>query len=568
MAPQLSERRRRRSATHPFQRDPDHQADTRDPNGDMTDDAPQYMYQVRKTLTRVPNNRSTETVVQQVDLCFDVDAPVRPPSSTEAAAVVVHLSPRRDSRGGFRVVSHGQAGHDEDEDDHWTMHRSHGRPGHDTDEDTHRTTNRIVSRHGKDGDDHRTMNRIVSRRPMATTAMKPFALTVLIASILGNLVLFHLQGGFDLFAPPVLDTARLPVQEHLNAIATEVVTGMLPLFGPHSCGNEMHADWDLADALEAKDRVMTDLCSWAVDLSDQRPDLAVLCREFQAGAELATGDKSLVRLFKHMSGHVGTWQNNLGLAHVRLLVESLSAIEDAVDNNSIGPDIGKDGIRRDGNRNQTASWILAAVEETAGGWLDDLDDMLGLTQTLDDGLGAIGAAEDYITSAFERHCALLPSKIDAELCGRHLALVQKHPFQCIRPYLEPRLANALRALTSARGKLDMMVQETRLLAEKGFILSSKASLPLLGTVPDPGSTPCPQAACGRPWRRHTTLWVVEDLVTWQWKMENVIDDLSVKMQLAIARHDNFRRSLSENVKSSKGNEAPWLREVWDRLMPN
>ncbi|KAK1828575.1 hypothetical protein QBC39DRAFT_374581 [Podospora conica] len=498
--------------------DDDDARDERAPSSDASssepddEDAPPR-FLVVKSAVSLPNlEPSGHGHVQHVDLCFDVSSPVPLKSDHDAAAaaVVIHLSHRPGDQGGYHVV----------------RDREHPHTTHDH---VHVVDQRLT-----------TTTATTHRAAFWFARAKVATLVVLIA----NLVLFALQGGMDVLRPAVVHTATLPIREHLGAVATELVSGVLPLFGPHTCGTDPDPQlWDLMAGLEAKRQAMGRLCAWAEPLSSQRPDLVTLCRDFRAGADGAVGDESLARWFGHSS--VGTWERNLGLMHVRSMLDSLASIDEAVDDGLFDPSRQRDNV------NQTARFALASVQEAAAAWSDALQDLAESAQRLESSLGAMGAADAYIVDACVRHCRSLPG-IDAKLCAQDLAEVQKDPHRCLNDYLEPRVADAVLALVSARAKLESISRDAELLTASGFVLGGGVSLAILGTdPPNLGSghgtcAPVPASrASSRPWRRHKTMWVVEDLVSWQWRMSNFLDGLRPRMQAAIDKQNNFRRGHGE-----------------------
>lgn len=458
-----------------------------------------HFFVVPNSISVDPRSNSNDAI-QQVDLCFDVGTPARQPPGP-VAPLVVHLSrlPGYYDDGGYHIVNEA--------------HHAHGKYDR-----VDRATPRITGPAG----------------PPAAALM-----VLLLASILGNLALFTWQGGLDLFTPAVVELAQLPIRQHLNAITTDITTAILPLFGPHSCGDG--PPWDLAGALETKKQAMHNLCVWARDLSDQRPELGPLCHEFQTGAALATSDGSLAHLLGG-GRPPAAWERDVGLDHIRALVDALGTLDVAIDDGFTADP----RLRRDANLNQTAAYILAAVDEVARKWAADLVDLLRPAHTLDDALGTMAASEGYILDAFSRHCRAL-DPVDAALCAADLAVAQRYPNTCLVRHLEPRVAAAVRALDSAHERLGLMVHDTRLLAANGFGLGPGLSLRLLHARParrnkqDQGWEEWEEdedkkgGADGRPWKRRRTMWVVEDLVTWRWKMENVVGRLSKEVEAAAER---------------------------------
>ncbi|KAK1827289.1 hypothetical protein QBC39DRAFT_334304 [Podospora conica] len=246
---------------------------------------------------------------------------------------------------------------------------------------------------------------------VTTTKTKLVTLVVLLVT---NVALFLSKGVFDLFSPAIVDTATLPIRSTWKPLPPRwcracSLFSALTTPTPPSRSTDSYRTWSMG--WRRSTRRCTS-CLWARDkpLWDQQPDLAGLCRDLEAGAEI-----------------------------------SLPGVH-------AGFDRYLDGVfdtEKMKNVNHTASYALSAVEEAAGRWYDCLEDVLDAGRKhLHNGLGVVAPAKDHIVDAYTRNCRFLKGVHD-KLCAQDLA----------RAYLDPRDAQAVHDWASER--IDLRDSERR-----------------------------------------------------------------------------------------------------------
>ncbi|KAK1749653.1 hypothetical protein QBC47DRAFT_407849 [Echria macrotheca] len=239
------------------------------------------------------------------------------------------------------------------------------------------------------GDDN--SSRIHATASKNTTRM----MVAVVLMTITNVVLFWLQGGFDLFRPALVTTIPLPINERVTEIATDIVSGTVPLFGPHSCGKKLAKPWDLHLGLSEKYDAMHALCAGAFKMADSRPDVADLCNAYLEGAKLATGADSLSYLLGRAKPEdMAMWEQHFGLDIAQSLIYNFGILDGFVDDGHFDTDSASYHRDRQGTANKTASLAVAVVGDIARSWSDRLDKLIEAARTLDQGLGTMDAAED------------------------------------------------------------------------------------------------------------------------------------------------------------------------------